>query len=88
LSLIVVDPVVDRKGSCSMFGAWGEAVANTNSKLLQLRALDWNTDGENVLIIGYIVGFTVVLQVPSRTIHRSLFITLSLVLGMAMLLLM
>lgn len=33
------------KGSCSMFGAWGEAVANTNSKLLQLRALDWNTDG-------------------------------------------
>ncbi|XP_062513488.1 protein dcd1A-like [Corticium candelabrum] len=33
------------KGQCSMFGAWGEAVANTSSRLLQLRALDWNMDG-------------------------------------------
>ena len=27
------------KMSCSMFGAWGPATANTNSKLVQLRAL-------------------------------------------------
>ena len=31
--------------SCSMFGAWGPATANTNSGLVQLRALDWSTDG-------------------------------------------
>jgi len=33
------------KGSCSMFGAWGNATASINGKLLQLRALDWDTDG-------------------------------------------
>eukprot|EP00118_Oscarella_pearsei_P028851 m.3100 g.3100 ORF g.3100 m.3100 type:complete len:442 (+) comp9050_c0_seq2:79-1404(+) len=33
------------KGHCSMFGAWGSAVEKTDSKLLQLRALDWNVDG-------------------------------------------
>ena len=33
------------KGSCSMFGAWGDAVNQTNSKLMQLRALDWDVDG-------------------------------------------
>ncbi len=27
------------KMSCSMFGAWGPATANTTSKLVQLRAL-------------------------------------------------
>ncbi|KAH3769045.1 hypothetical protein DPMN_170292 [Dreissena polymorpha] len=32
------------KGDCSMMGAWGTAVKDPNS-LLQLRALDWNTDG-------------------------------------------
>ncbi|KAL3855217.1 hypothetical protein ACJMK2_014437 [Sinanodonta woodiana] len=32
------------KGDCSMFGAWGNAVLKKGS-LLQLRALDWNTDG-------------------------------------------
>eukprot|EP01114_Cavostelium_apophysatum_P015485 TRINITY_DN4219_c0_g1_i1.p1 TRINITY_DN4219_c0_g1~~TRINITY_DN4219_c0_g1_i1.p1 ORF type:complete len:447 (+),score=111.40 TRINITY_DN4219_c0_g1_i1:73-1413(+) len=33
------------KGTCSMFGAWGEAVANVPGvELLQLRALDWETD--------------------------------------------
>eukprot|EP00054_Salpingoeca_dolichothecata_P003339 m.26484 g.26484 ORF g.26484 m.26484 type:complete len:436 (-) comp13773_c0_seq2:137-1444(-) len=32
------------KGDCSMFGAWGDALKNTNG-LLQLRALDWDTDG-------------------------------------------
>ncbi|WAR12323.1 DCD1A-like protein [Mya arenaria] len=32
------------KGDCSMMGAWGSAVRDPNS-LLQLRALDWNTDG-------------------------------------------
>ncbi|KAL4234138.1 hypothetical protein ACF0H5_005791 [Mactra antiquata] len=32
------------KGDCSMLGAWGDAVAD-NGPLLQLRALDWNTDG-------------------------------------------
>lgn len=31
--------------SCSMFGAWGPATANTTSRLVQLRALDWSTDG-------------------------------------------
>ena len=33
------------KGGCSMYGAWGEAVAQTNSQLMQLRALDWDVDG-------------------------------------------
>jgi isopenicillin-N N-acyltransferase-like protein len=34
------------KASCSMFGAWGPAVADTNGEtLLQLRALDWATNG-------------------------------------------
>eukprot|EP01094_Clydonella_sp_ATCC50884_P006231 TRINITY_DN1529_c0_g1_i1.p1 TRINITY_DN1529_c0_g1~~TRINITY_DN1529_c0_g1_i1.p1 ORF type:complete len:435 (+),score=137.22 TRINITY_DN1529_c0_g1_i1:29-1306(+) len=35
------------KASCSMYGAWGDATANTGSKgaLFQLRALDWSTDG-------------------------------------------
>ena len=31
------------QGSCSMIGAWGEATVG--SKTLQLRALDWDTDG-------------------------------------------
>lgn len=33
------------KGACSMFGAWGKAMASTGSGLLQLRALDWDVDG-------------------------------------------
>lgn len=33
------------RGSCSMFGAWGDAVASREGKLLQLRALDWDVDG-------------------------------------------
>ncbi|XP_066302975.1 protein dcd1A-like [Branchiostoma lanceolatum] len=38
------------KGSCSMFGAWGEALFPYGTmlpatKLLQMRALDWITDG-------------------------------------------
>lgn len=32
------------KGSCSMFGAWGDAIPS-NMNLLQLRALDWDMDG-------------------------------------------
>jgi len=33
------------KGACSMFGAWGAAVKNAGTDLLQLRALDWDVDG-------------------------------------------
>ena len=33
------------RGSCSMFGAWGDATASRGGKLLQLRALDWDTEG-------------------------------------------
>eukprot|EP00698_Gefionella_okellyi_P020891 TRINITY_DN6653_c0_g1_i1.p1 TRINITY_DN6653_c0_g1~~TRINITY_DN6653_c0_g1_i1.p1 ORF type:complete len:440 (+),score=86.37 TRINITY_DN6653_c0_g1_i1:53-1321(+) len=33
------------KAGCSMFGAWGPATASLNGSLIQLRALDWNTDG-------------------------------------------
>jgi hypothetical protein len=33
------------KAQCSMMGAWGTATAGTSSKLVQLRALDWDTDG-------------------------------------------
>jgi len=33
------------KGDCSMYGAWGDAVANTTSQLMQLRALDWDVTG-------------------------------------------
>jgi hypothetical protein len=33
------------QAACSMYGAWGPAIANTNSTLLQLRALDWSTNG-------------------------------------------
>jgi hypothetical protein len=32
------------KGSCSMFGAWGDAIPDKTS-MLQLRALDWDVDG-------------------------------------------
>jgi len=32
------------KGSCSMFGVWGDALP-TGQSLLQLRALDWDIDG-------------------------------------------
>jgi len=32
------------KGDCSMFGAWGDALADGYS-LIQLRALDWDMDG-------------------------------------------
>jgi len=33
------------QAACTMFGAWGPAIANTTGSLYQLRALDWNTDG-------------------------------------------
>jgi hypothetical protein len=33
------------RGSCSMFGAWGNATKSRGGKLLQLRALDWDIDG-------------------------------------------
>eukprot|EP01116_Phalansterium_solitarium_P021722 TRINITY_DN6884_c0_g5_i1.p1 TRINITY_DN6884_c0_g5~~TRINITY_DN6884_c0_g5_i1.p1 ORF type:complete len:449 (+),score=180.95 TRINITY_DN6884_c0_g5_i1:148-1494(+) len=34
------------QGKCSMLGAWGSALAaNSTTKLLQLRALDWDMDG-------------------------------------------
>lgn len=35
------------QGACSMFGAWGDAVANGGSAghVIQLRALDWDMDG-------------------------------------------
>eukprot|EP00056_Hartaetosiga_gracilis_P014210 m.239995 g.239995 ORF g.239995 m.239995 type:complete len:436 (+) comp14353_c0_seq1:60-1367(+) len=32
------------KASCSIIGAWGEAVANTSDVVNQLRALDWGID--------------------------------------------
>ncbi len=31
------------QAQCSMFGAWGPAIAQTNGSLVQLRALDWIT---------------------------------------------
>lgn len=37
-------PELIRMG-CTMFGAWGPATAQTSSGLVQLRALDWGTDG-------------------------------------------
>lgn len=34
------------QGKCSMFGAWGKMLdPSSSTKLLQLRALDWNMDG-------------------------------------------
>lgn len=33
------------QGSCSMFGAWGNATRSRNGKLLQLRSLDWDVNG-------------------------------------------
>jgi hypothetical protein len=33
------------KGACSMYGAWGAALKETNSNMMQLRALDWDVDG-------------------------------------------
>jgi hypothetical protein len=32
------------QASCSMMGAWGDSVANSDGKYYQLRALDWGTD--------------------------------------------
>ena len=48
------------KGGCSMYGAWGDAVANTNSNLWQLRALDWDVDGPFKACMGFVfVDFAV-----------------------------
>jgi len=34
------------KGTCSMFGVWGDAIAEVqDTELLQLRSLDWDTEG-------------------------------------------
>lgn len=33
------------KGSCSMYGVWGKATESTGGNLLQLRALDWASQG-------------------------------------------
>ena len=34
------------QGHCSMFGAWGDATKESqNGDLIQLRALDWDTEG-------------------------------------------
>eukprot|EP00761_Pharyngomonas_kirbyi_P012196 gb/GECH01012223.1/.p1 GENE.gb/GECH01012223.1/~~gb/GECH01012223.1/.p1 ORF type:complete len:436 (+),score=87.35 gb/GECH01012223.1/:1-1308(+) len=33
------------KAQCSMYGAWGPAISQTNGTLYQLRALDWSTNG-------------------------------------------
>jgi len=33
------------KAACSMYGAWGNAVANTSGNFFQLRALDWTANG-------------------------------------------
>jgi len=33
------------QASCSMVGAWGEAIKSTSGSLYQLRALDWMTNG-------------------------------------------
>jgi len=33
------------KAHCSMYGAWGPATFNSSGSLLQLRTLDWATDG-------------------------------------------
>jgi hypothetical protein len=33
------------KASCSIVGAWGDATAETDSELVQLRALDWDMNG-------------------------------------------
>jgi hypothetical protein len=33
------------QAQCSMFGAWGPAIANTSGSLYQLRALDWSVNG-------------------------------------------
>jgi len=41
------------KGACSMFGAWGNAVANAGTRLLQLRALDWDVDGNGLSSFDY-----------------------------------
>jgi len=43
------------QASCTMVGAWGPAVANTNGTLYQLRALDWSTDGPFQQYPAYIV---------------------------------
>lgn len=39
------------RGTCSMFGAWGDAVQNAGTKLLQLRALDWDNEGNNTNLL-------------------------------------
>jgi isopenicillin-N N-acyltransferase-like protein len=37
------------KGTCTMFGAWGEALKNVpDVNLLQLRALDWDNSGKKL----------------------------------------
>lgn len=40
--------ILIRKGQCSMFGANGSATIDNG--LLQLRALDWNVDGQHNII--------------------------------------
>jgi hypothetical protein len=40
ITLVFISPL----GACSMFGAWGNALKDSNT-LLQLRALDWDMNG-------------------------------------------
>jgi len=43
------------QASCTMVGAWGDAIENTTGSLYQLRALDWSTNGPVQQVPAYIV---------------------------------
>lgn len=43
------------KAQCSIYGAWGEATANSTGGLIQLRALDWGVDSPLVQYPTFIV---------------------------------
>ena len=51
-----------------MYGAWGAAVANTNSKLMQFSALDWDVDGPFKVCL-FLSFRTLILHTPS--LHHS-----------------
>lgn len=57
------------KGDCSMIGAWGSAVTDP-VRVLQLRALDWNTDGkfEFTIFIYYLAYRPIITKVQPNII--------------------
>lgn len=59
------------QAACSMFGAWGKAIKNTNGTLYQLRALDWDTNGPFQLVRSLVYYFQASLRTKVTETHNG-----------------